>query len=73
MRLSMTPSHTKKLKLTDVERHKRFVETAEKVEASENIDDFDRAFTNLSLRANASSDERPRKRGAPQGLREGDP
>ncbi len=33
-----------KPKLTDAERHKRFVETAKKVGASENLEDFDRAF-----------------------------
>ncbi len=31
-------------KLTDAERHARFVETARKVEASEKPEDFDRAF-----------------------------
>jgi hypothetical protein len=30
-------------KLTDDERHKRFVETAKKVEASERVEDFDNA------------------------------
>ena len=37
----------RKPKLTDAERHRRFVETAKKVEASENIDDFDRAFDRI--------------------------
>jgi hypothetical protein len=31
-------------KLTDAERHARFVETARKVEASEDPKDFDKAF-----------------------------
>lgn len=31
-------------KLTDAERHKRFVEMAKEVEASEDPKDFDRAF-----------------------------
>jgi hypothetical protein len=31
-------------KLSDAERHKRFVETAREVEASEDPKDFDRAF-----------------------------
>ncbi len=31
-------------KLTDAERHARFVETVRKVEASEKPEDFDRAF-----------------------------
>jgi hypothetical protein len=39
-----------KPKLTDAERHKRFVETAKKVEASEKIEDFDLAFANLIKR-----------------------
>jgi hypothetical protein len=33
-----------KPKLTDEERHKRFIETAREVEASEDPEDFDRAF-----------------------------
>ncbi len=33
-----------KPKLTDAERHKRFVETARKVGASEDLADFDLAF-----------------------------
>jgi hypothetical protein len=37
-----------KSKLTDAERHKRFVETAKKVEASDSKADFDVAFTNLT-------------------------
>jgi hypothetical protein len=37
-----------KPKLTDAERHKRFVETAEKVEASDKPDDFDKAFAAVS-------------------------
>jgi hypothetical protein len=39
---------SKRAKLTDAERHARFVEVARKVEASENPDDFDRAFKNIS-------------------------
>jgi hypothetical protein len=35
-------------KLTDAERHKRFVETAEKVEASEREIDFDEAFKSVA-------------------------
>ena len=34
----------RKPKLTDAERHKRFVAMARKVEASEKATDFDRAF-----------------------------
>jgi hypothetical protein len=34
-------------KLTDNERHKRFVEMAREVEASDDPKDFDRAFNNV--------------------------
>lgn len=34
----------RKSKLTAAERHKRFVEMAEKVGASDNLEDFDKAF-----------------------------
>jgi len=36
-----------KTKLTDTERHARFVETARKVEASEDSADFERAFKKI--------------------------
>jgi hypothetical protein len=42
-----TPKRSPKPKLTDAERHKRFVETAEKVEASDKDADFDQAFTKV--------------------------
>jgi hypothetical protein len=43
------PSHRKSApKLTDAERHKRFVEMAKEVEASEDPKDFDRAFANVT-------------------------
>jgi hypothetical protein len=42
--MAYRPPTEKKPKLTDDERHKRFVETAKKVGASENLEDFDRAF-----------------------------
>jgi hypothetical protein len=48
----------KKTKLTDAERHKRFVETAKKVEASDSTSDFDRAFKNVAGKAPTS--ERPK-------------
>lgn len=35
-------------KLTDAERHARFVETAHKVEASEESEDFERAFKRVT-------------------------
>jgi hypothetical protein len=37
-----------KPKLTDAERHARFVETARKVEASEKPEDFDKAFEKVT-------------------------
>lgn len=42
-RRKMTP----KPKLTDAERHARFIETARDVEASEKPEDFDKAFTQV--------------------------
>jgi hypothetical protein len=45
-------------KITDAERHKRFVETAKKVEASEAIDDFDKAFSKLDIKTSPDH-ERP--------------
>jgi hypothetical protein len=36
-------------KLTDAERHKRFVEMAHEVEASDDPKDFDRAFKKVVL------------------------
>jgi hypothetical protein len=38
-------------KLTDAERHRRFVEVGRTVGASEKIDDFDKAFDNLSIKS----------------------
>jgi len=37
-----------KQKLTDAERHKRFLESAKKSEASTNSDDFDMAFKSVT-------------------------
>jgi len=42
-------------KLTDAERHARFVETAREVGASEDPKDFDKAFTALTARRSAKS------------------
>ena len=39
----------KKPKLTDAERHKRFVETAKKLEASDKLEDFDKAFSKVVM------------------------
>ena len=35
-------------KLTDAERHKRFVEAAHEAEASEDAEDFDKAFEKVT-------------------------
>jgi hypothetical protein len=40
----MTRKPERKPKLTDAERHARFLETARKVEASDDPKDFDEAF-----------------------------
>jgi len=37
-----------KAKLSDAERHKRFLETAKEVGASENPKDFDKAFKKVT-------------------------
>jgi hypothetical protein len=42
--MAKTPSTKRLPKLTDAERHKRFVEMAREVEADENPKSFDRAF-----------------------------
>jgi hypothetical protein len=39
-----------KAKLTDSERHARFIETARKVEASEDPKDFERAFKSVTAK-----------------------
>jgi hypothetical protein len=46
----MKPKADKKPKLTDAERHKRFVEVARKVEASDDPEDFDRALKEVASR-----------------------
>jgi hypothetical protein len=44
------PKHPRPPKLTDAERHKRFVETAIRVGASDKSEDFDAAFDSLAVR-----------------------
>lgn len=41
-------SEPKKPKLTDAERHKRFTDMAREVEASEDAEDFDKAFEKVT-------------------------
>ncbi len=48
-----------KPKLTDTERHKRFVEMARKVEASDDPRDFEKAFKKVALSQRRGE---PRKR-----------
>lgn len=45
----MTKASQTKPKLTDAERHKRFVATAREVGASEAPEDFDKAFEKVTL------------------------
>lgn len=45
-------------KLTDAERHTRFVEAAEKVGASDDPKAFDEAFTKVVLPSSSSSREK---------------
>jgi hypothetical protein len=47
----MTKKPDGKPKLTDAERHKRFVETAREVGASEKPEDFDKAFEKVTRSA----------------------
>ncbi len=49
-----TTKVAQKPKLTDAERHKRFVETAEKVEASNEASEFDKAFGRVARPANST-------------------
>lgn len=42
------PTHKSKPKLTDAERHKRFLEAAREVGASDDAKDFDRAFKKIA-------------------------
>jgi hypothetical protein len=44
----MATKTARKPKLTDAERHKRFVEMAKQVGASDNPRDFERAFNTVS-------------------------
>jgi hypothetical protein len=49
----------KKPKLTDAERHKRFVETAKKVGASDSEKDFEKAFSTIARKRRREKDEVP--------------
>jgi hypothetical protein len=53
---SKSPMAKSKAKLTDAERHARFVETARKVGASEDPADFEKAFKKATTRKSSSPD-----------------
>lgn len=52
--MTKVPSNRKKKRLTDAERHKRFVDMAREVEASEDAEDFDKAFDKVTPSAHRS-------------------
>lgn len=47
----MEKPEKKKPKLTDAERHRRFLETAKKVGASDDIEEFDKSFARLRVKS----------------------
>lgn len=51
----MKPKREPKPKLTDAERHKRFVDMAREVEASEAPEAFDKAFAKVTKRPTPKS------------------
>lgn len=55
----MARKSSSKPKLTDAERHKRFLDMAREVEASENPKDFDLAFKKVVERKTTKSIRRP--------------
>ncbi len=55
-----------KTKLTDAERHKRFVDMAHEVQAEENTDAFDRAFDKLSIKTIAEGPDGKIRERAPK-------
>jgi len=56
--MSQKPPHEPKHKLTDTERHKRFVEMAKKVEASDDPKEFDKAFNKVIAKAPVTSQKK---------------
>jgi hypothetical protein len=56
----MKPTKVKQRRppLTDAERRERFVETAKKVGASDDIDDFDKAFSRIAKSGSSSTPRR---------------
>jgi hypothetical protein len=60
--MARKPAAKPKPKLTDAERHKRFVAMAREVDASDDPKDFERAFTNVVSSAKAVRPVSSRKR-----------
>jgi hypothetical protein len=56
---SMAKKPQTKPKLTDAERHKRFIEMAREVEASENPEAFDKAFRRVAKASSTTPKKRP--------------
>jgi hypothetical protein len=48
----------RKPKLTDAERHKRFVEMARKIEASDDPKDFEKAFKKVTSKTRSKENSR---------------
>jgi len=55
----ITHGSKSKPKLTDAERHKRFVETARKVEASDDPEDFDKTLKTIASHKDPKPIRRP--------------
>jgi hypothetical protein len=53
----MSAKKKSKPKLTDAERHQRFVEAARQVEASDNPRDFDKAFMGIASKPPLSKEK----------------
>jgi len=51
----MTRKPQAKSELTDAERHKRFLDMAKEVGASEKVEDFDKAFKKVAEKASKKS------------------
>jgi hypothetical protein len=55
----MATKQARKPKLTDTERHKRFLEEARRAEASDDPEDFDRALKTVASHTEAKPIRRP--------------
>jgi hypothetical protein len=54
----MSSKSERKPKLTDAERHKRFVEMARKLEASDDNKDFEKAFKKVTSKTRSRENSR---------------